>query len=199
MLMHFCIKKLLIISLVAIPLTPAFSESAKPSKSSTKKADPQDALKLANIDKVTSYGGIEFGAPLPESGFILEQDRGSLKTYKKSGEQLLLGPALLDSVVYYFFNGKFYGVAFHTNAAHTNDIEDALALKNIFIDAFGNGEDSAGGEPSTIWIGKKHGLIYDLNPSTGDASAFLFDKNLHDAVLTDQSAGEQAAAQQLIK
>ena len=197
--MHLCIKRLLILSLAAIPCTSAFSESSKPSKTSSNKVDPQDALKLANVDKVTSYGGVEFGAPLPESGFILEQDRGSLKTYKKSGEKLMLGPALLDSVVYYFFNGKFYGVAFHTNAAHTNDVEDALSLKSIFIDAFGKGEDSSGGEPSTIWIGKKHGLIYDLNESTGDASAFLFDKNIHDAVLTDQSASEQAAAQQLIK
>ena len=197
--MHLCIKTLLIISLTAIPFTSAFSESSKSGKSTSKKSDPHDVLKLANVDKVTTYGGIEFGAPLPATGFVLEQDRGNLKTYKKSGESLLLGPALLDSVVYYFFNGKFYGVAFHTHAAHTNDIEDALALKNIFINAFGKGDDSAGGEPSTIWIGKKNGVIYDLNTSTGDASAFLFDRNLHDAVLTDQSASEQAAAQQLIK
>lgn len=200
--MNSFIKRLFIVSLATLPLSPVFSQGTsdtKQKKYSDKKSAAQDAAKLANIDKVVGHGGVLFGTPLPDSGFTLLQDRGDLKTYKKADEKLLIGPALLESVVYYFFKGKFYGFAFHTNSHHTNDIEDALALKNIFIDAFGSGENSAGGEASTIWLGKKTGLIYDLNTSTGDASSFLFDKAIHETFLTDFAASEQTAAEQLIK
>jgi len=44
-------------------------------------------------NKVPGFGGVEFGAALPAKGFEVEQDRGALKIYKKSGERLLMGPA----------------------------------------------------------------------------------------------------------
>ena len=135
-----------------------------------------------------------FGAGFSAKGFKLEQDRGALKLYKKTGEKLLFGPALLETVIYYVFEGKFYGVAFHTN-----DGEDSLALKNILIDAFGTGENSTDEGPGTIWIAKKNGALFDLNQSNGDGCVFLFDLKLHDACLTDQAAAEQAAAKQLIQ
>ena len=153
-----------------------------------------DHAKLLNLDKVPGYGGVAFGATFSTKGFKLEQDRGALKLYKKTGEKLLFGPAILETVLYYVFDGKFYGVAFHTN-----DGQDSLALKNILIDAFGTGENSTDEGPGTIWIAKKNGALFDLNQSNGDASVFIFDLKLHDACLADQTAAEQATAKQLIQ
>lgn len=174
--------------------SPAPSSGPKSGGTESKYDEEADHAKLLNLDKVPGFGGVEFGADFSAKGFKLEQDRGALKLYKRTGEKLLFGPAILETVIYYVFEGKFYGVAFHTN-----DGQDSLVLKNILINAFGTGENSADEGPGTVWIAKKNGALFDLNPSNGDGSVFLFDLKLHDACLVNQSAAEQAAAKQLIQ
>ncbi len=195
------IKRLVVVSAGALSLTPVFAKD-EPTKSSGPKSGQQEAkydeaadrAKMANLEKLAGFGGIDFGADFPATGFEVEQDRGALKIYKKTGEKLLLGPALLETVLYYVFQGKFYGVAFHTE-----DGQDSLALKSVLVNAFGTGENSVDEGPSTLWLTKKNGLLFDLNPSTGESSAFLFDIKLHDACLAEQSASASEAAQQLIQ
>ncbi len=195
------IKRFAVVSAGALSFSPVFAQESPAAPSGPKAGEEEakyeeeaDHAKLANLDKVPGFGGVAFGAEFPAKGFIIEQDRGGLKIYKKNGEKLLVGPALLETVLYYVFEGKFYGVAFHTN-----DGQDSLALKNILINAFGTGQNSADEGPGTVWLSKKNGALFDLNTSTGDGSAFLFDMKLHDACLAEQSASEKAAAQQLIK
>jgi len=193
------ITRIAVVSVGAFSFSTVFAqESSAPAPGSgaaeAKYDEQADRAKLANLDKVPGFGGLDFGAEFSAKGFALEQDRGSLKLYKKTGEKLLMGPALLESVIYYVFEGKFYGVALHTN-----DGQDSLALKNILTNAFGTGQNSTDEGPSTVWIAKKNGALFDLNQSTGDASVFLFDLKIHDAVLAGQSASEKSAAQQLIK
>jgi len=194
------IKRIVVVSVGAFSLSPVFAQESPapaggpgPTDEESKYAEA-DRAKLANLDKVPGFGGVAFGAEFPTKGYELEQDRGALKIYKKTGEKLLVGPAMLETVLYYVFNGKFYGVAFHTD-----DGQDSLALKSILINAFGMGENSADSGPTTVWISKKNGALFDLNTSTGDGSAFLFDMKLHDACLAEQSASAKAAAQQLIQ
>jgi hypothetical protein len=194
------IKRCVVVSVGAFSFSPIFAQESPaptsgpgPSDEESKHAEA-DRAKLANLDKVPGFGGMAFGAEFPAKGYELEQDRGALKLYKKTGEKLLVGPALLETVLYYVFEGKFYGVAFHTD-----DGQDSLALKSILINAFGMGENSSDEGPTTVWISKKNGALFDLNTSTGDGSAFLFDMKLHDACLAEQSASAKAAAQQLIQ
>ena len=89
---------------------------------------------LVNLNKVTSYGGMNFGSKFPAWRFQIEQDRGDLKIYRKMGQNHLMGPVHLDEVLYYAFQGKFYGVAFHTD-----DGENSALLQTVLIDAFGTG------------------------------------------------------------
>ena len=190
------IQRLAVVS--ALTLGPVFAQEPPapgpgPTDEETKYT-AEDRAKLGNLDKVPGFGGVEFGAAFPAKGFEVDQDRGALKIYKKSGEKLLLGPALLETVLYYVFDGKLYGVAFHTN-----DGQDSLSLKSVLINAFGFGQNSADQGPSTVWLGKKNGALFDLNTSTGDGSAFLFDIKLHDSCLAEQSASAKAASQQLIQ
>ena len=192
-------KRFVVVAAGALSFSPVFAQETPaptpaPGTEESKYDEEADHAKLLNLDKVPGYGGVAFGAEFSSKGFKLEQDRGALKLYKKTGEKLIMGPALLETVIYYVFQGKFYGVAFHTN-----DGQDSLALKDILIDAFGTGENSTDEGPSTVWIAKKNGALFDLNQSNGDGSAFLFDLKLHDACLTEQAASEQAAAQQIIQ
>lgn len=182
----------------AISLTPVFAQEStapapQPGEDETKFA-AADQAKLANLEKFPGFGGLKFGEAFSDKGFQVEQDRGALKIYKKEGAKLLMGPALLDEILYYVFDGKLYGVALHTD-----DGQDSLALKGILINAFGMGQNSSDGGPSTVWLSKTNGAIFDLNPSTGEGSAFLFDIKLHDACLAEQSSSAKAAAQQLIQ
>ena len=149
---------------------------------------------LANLNKVTSYGGLNFGSKFPAWRYQIEQNRGDLKIYRKFGQNHLMGPLHLDDVLYYAFQGKFYGVAFHTN-----DGENSALLQTILVNAFGRGNNEAHGGSTINWSGNKIGLIYDENKSTGEANAFLFDERLHEACLTYQESAAQVAAQSLIK
>ena len=158
------------------------------------KEEAENSAKLANLDKMPGFEGIAFGAAFPAKDFELEQDRGALKIYRKTEEPVLMGPALLGDVLFHVFEGKFYGVAFHTA-----DGQDSMALKGILVNAFGTGTDAADYGPSTIWIGKERGALFDLNTATGESSAFIFDHKLHNACLAEQSKASQSAAQQLIQ
>ena len=180
-------------------LTSLSAQSGPPAGGPPEEAPPSPeeiAAYLAKLDGVPGYGGLTFGADLAKlkDSLVLEQDRGPLKIYKKKDPTLTLGPVLLETVLYYFYEVKLYGVELHTN-----DGQDSLNLKSILHSAFGPGQDSDEGGPSTIWIGKKVGALYDLNTSTGDASAFLFDVAAHDAFLKYESEADAKAAEQLLK
>ena len=148
----------------------------------------------ANPDAVTGYAGIRFGAPFPASRFQLEANRGAVKVYTKKGQCLQMGPASLDAVLYYSYQGKFYGVAFHTK-----DGEDSMGLGNVLADAFGKGKKENQGGPSISWSGKNVGVLYEVNTSTGEGNEFIFDESIHDAVIGEQSSSAQTAALKLIQ
>lgn len=155
--------------------------------------EPQ--VKVEALDAVKGYGGLQFGSDFSATKDLVEErGNGKLKIYYKKDTKLSLGPAHLETVLYYYFEDKLYGVAFHTN-----DGQDTLNLLSIFKYAFGPGNDSDDSGPATIWLGKKNGALFEINTSNGDGSAFIFDQKLHDAYLKYESEAAQAAAQQLIK
>jgi len=180
--------------ILSLPASYSQSPPTPPPSGESSKEEAENNAKQLNLDKMPGFGGVAFGADFPVADFKLEQDRGALKIYRKTSDKILMGPALLDDVLYYVFQGKFYGVAFHTA-----DGQDSLAFKGILINAFGKGMDSEDNGPSTIWMAKSRGALFDLNTSTGESSAFIFDHKLHDACLAEQSQASQSAATQLIQ
>lgn len=173
------------------------SPSNEPPPSEAAAAQQKDEAEyLAKLDAVPGFGGITFGADLGsfKKDLKVEQDRGPLVIYKKDDANLKFGSALLDEVLYYFYEGKFYGVAFHTD-----DGQDTLALKEVFQFAFGPGQSPGDSAPTTVWIGKKNGAIFDINLSSGEGSAFIFDQKIHDQYLKYQSEAAEKAAAALLK
>jgi len=185
---------LLAVGILALSTTFALAQKPSQTPATSPEGLTTDTAVNVLVDEVPGYGGIAFGAEFPEEKFELEQDRGKLKIYQSKEEPPLLGPANLETVLYYVFDGKLYGVAFHTD-----DGQDSLALKSVLVYAFGQGQDSEDGGPSTVWLGKKNGALFELNTSTGYGSAFIFDHKLHDANLADQTETAKAAAKTLIQ
>ena len=171
---------------------PLFSQDKK--TPSTSPASTEPAVKIDKLDAVPGFGGIKFGDDFATAGYEIEQDRGALKIYKKAGEPAMLGPVMLDEVLFHVYDGKFYGVAFHTE-----DGQDTLNLRSVFQAAFGNGTPSADNGPASVWVGKKVGALVDVNTATGEGSAFLFDVKLHDTFLSYESDAARAAAEKLLK
>ncbi len=188
-------KGFLPLAVSAVFMTMTGITGAQEGPSAPPESEADKAL-LLNVDKLPGFSGMTFGDAFPVSGdkFEIEQDRGKLKIYQASKDKLLFGPALLDTILYYVWDGKFYGVALHTD-----DGQDSLALKSILVNAFGMGQASSDGAPSTIWIGKKNGVLFDLNTATGEGVAFLFNNALHDEQLKQQSQESKDAAAKLIK
>ncbi|MET0224444.1 MAG: hypothetical protein ABW346_08725, partial [Terrimicrobium sp.] len=70
---------------------------------------------VAYLDSLAGFRGIKFGTAFSEfTDLTLDQDHGKLKLYTKTNEDLKLGLARLDTIVYHFFDDKLYGVSIHT-------------------------------------------------------------------------------------
>ena len=186
--------RLLSLSLVVAGFFPSlsFAQDGSPADRPAKETPP---VNLERLDAFKGFGGLALGSEFSAAkGLEIEQDRGPLKIYKKKDASLTLGPVLLDTVLYYFYEGKLCGVALHTD-----DGQDTLNLRTVLTLAFGRGFPSTNGGPSTIWMGKKNGAVFELNTSTGDGNAYLFDLKLHDAFLKYETEAAQKAADQLVK
>jgi hypothetical protein len=70
---------------------------------------------VAYLDSLAGFRGIKFGTTFSEfTDLTLDQDHGKLKLYTKTNEDLKLGLARLETIVYHFFDDKLYGVSIHT-------------------------------------------------------------------------------------
>jgi hypothetical protein len=90
---------------------------------------------VAYLDSLAGFRGIKFGTPFSEfQDLAVNQDHGKLKLYTKTDEDLKLGLARLDTIVYHFFDDKFYGVSIHTT-----DPANTQTLVAIAGTGFGQG------------------------------------------------------------
>jgi len=151
--------------------------------------DPdRSGVDLERLNGLKGFRGIDFGSSFDavSSEMELYQDRGPLQVYTRKGEELLMGPVLLNSVHYHFFNGQFYAAVLNTVNS-----EDFEMLGSVFRFAFGPGELDQDG--SSFWIGKNNGAILKRTP-TGGAVGVLFNMKLHEEYLqyADKAAKEVA-------
>jgi hypothetical protein len=70
---------------------------------------------VAYLDSLAGFRGVKFGTALSEfKDLSLDREHGKLKLFTKKDENLKLGLATLGTIVYHFFDDKFYGVSLHT-------------------------------------------------------------------------------------
>ena len=94
------------------------------------------ARALSRITRMV-FRGVKFGSPSSSfKGLTLVTDRGSMKIYQKSGDDLNIGSCQLDKILYHFVtNDKFM----RNVSLFPKDIDDGQSLRQIFEIAFGEG------------------------------------------------------------
>lgn len=145
---------------------------------------------VAYLDSLNGFRGVAFGTEFGKfTGLAVDQDRGKLKLYTKKGEDLALGLAKLSTVVYHFFDSKFYGVSLHST-----DIADTRTLLAIVNTGFGPGVKL---DPhNTIWQGEKAWAQFSQNPGSGEGTLFIGNCEIAQQLgQYEQQAAAEAAAQ----
>ena len=154
-------------------------------------AAPEQTTKL---DTTTGFRGQKFGTSFSEfQGLTLEKDEGDLKLYSKKDENLQLGPVRLETIVYHFFQDKFFAVSLHTK-----DRDDTLRLLRVAQVAFGPGNErsNAKEELDKSWLGKAAEAFFTVHPQTEEGSLFIRDNKLGSDVeaywekLTNEAAND---------
>jgi hypothetical protein len=145
---------------------------------------------VAFLDSLAGFRGIKFGTTFSDfKELALDQDHGKLKLYTKTNEDLKLGLAKLDTIVYHFFDDKFYGVSIHTN-------DPANTQTLVAIAGTGFGQGAKLDQQNTIWQGEKAWAQLSQNPGTGEGTLFIGDCELSRQLGEyEQRAALEAAAQ----
>jgi hypothetical protein len=127
----------------------------------------------SKLDSITGFRDLKFGTPFSDfQGLTIEKDEGDIKLYSKKDDNLALGPAKLQAIIYHFFQDKFYAVSLHTE-----DRDNSLYLLRIAISAFGPGSHNSNSKDDLdqAWIGKNGEAFYNINPRTDEGSLFIRD------------------------
>lgn len=118
------------------------------------------------------FRGIKYGTSISGlAGMKLDTDEGVIKHYTRKGEKMFLGPVKLESVVYSFFDGKFYGVSLHTD-----NLASTRLLLRVAQSLFGNGSNPNGEQE--VWKGKNLSAIYSIHPENRSGVLILQDNVL---------------------
>jgi hypothetical protein len=108
-------------------------------------------------------------------GLTLDKDEGDLKLYTKKDENLQLGPAKLQTIVYHFFQDKFFAVSLHTE-----NRDNTLRLLRVAQKAFGLGDWRANAKDDLdrTWQGKTAQAFFNVNPKSEEGSLILRDNQI---------------------
>ena len=155
---------------------------------------PPAPVQTSKLDTTTGFRGQKFGTSFSEfQGLTLDKDEGDLKLYTKKDENLQLGLVKLETVIYHFFQDKFFAVSLHTQ-----DRENTLGLLRIAVAAFGAGNWRANAKDDLdqTWLGKTIEAFFAVNPKTEEGSLFIRDNQIGSEVeayqekLTNDAANE---------
>jgi hypothetical protein len=161
-----------------VPLTaqPASPPPAPPSDAKPM-APPAGFGAVDRLDATNGFRGMKFGAD-STAGLTLYQDRGALKLYTKSGEALKIGPVILEQVVYYFLDGKLYGVGLFTN-----DGQDSQLLLRIATFAWGTPAQDGPDGSNLFWSGRQANARFSFNTAGGQGELFISSNAMQQAFL----------------
>ena len=136
-------------------------------------AAPEQATKL---DTTTGFRGQKFGTSFSEfQGLTLEKDEGDLKLYTKKDENLQLGPVKLETVIYHFFQDKFFAVSLHTQD-RDNTLVFCASRRRL------SARETGDRTRKMTWIktgsAKPLKLSSHVNPKTEEGSLFIRDNQI---------------------
>jgi len=115
------------------------------------------------LDHKNGFRGVTFGTPLSQfKNLEVLHDRGAIKAYRKTDDEMNLGNVTLTQIVYVFVHDKFYAVSLHADGGY-----NGTNLLKVFQAAFGPGAHPEGTPTKTFWAGKVAGAHFyeDVEPA----------------------------------
>jgi hypothetical protein len=101
------------------------------------------------LDHKNGFRGVAFGTSVKDfKNLEVYRDRGAVKVYRKTDEDLNIGTAAVTNIIYIFVNDKFYAVSIHADGRNGSN------LLKVFQAAFGAGAHPEGGASQYFWTGK---------------------------------------------
>jgi len=101
------------------------------------------------LDYKNGFRGMAFGTSVGQfKNLEIYRDRKAVKAYRKTDDDLLIGPASVQNIIYIFVHDKFYAVSIHADA------QNGKNLLKVFQAAFGLGAHPEGTASQYFWTGK---------------------------------------------
>jgi hypothetical protein len=101
------------------------------------------------LDYKNGFRGVAFGTSVKDfKNLEVYRDRGAVKVYRKTDEDLNIGTSSVTNITYIFVHDKFYAVSIHA------DGRNGANLLKVFQAAFGSGAHPEGGPTQYFWTGK---------------------------------------------
>jgi len=101
------------------------------------------------LDHKNGFRGVAFGSPVTQfKNLEVYRDRGAVKAYRKTDEDLTIGTSSVSNIIYIFVHDKFYAVSIHA------DGRNGTQLLKVFEAAFGPGAHPEGTSSQYFWTGK---------------------------------------------
>jgi hypothetical protein len=127
------------------------------------------------LDNKNGFRGVAFGTSVSDfKNLSLYRDRGVVKAYRRADEDLSVGAASVESIVYVFVHDKFYAVSIHV------DSENSKNLLKLFQVAFGQGIRPPGPASQYFWTGKVASAHFfeDVDPGSHEGRGWIGNNEL---------------------
>jgi len=150
----------------AVAQTSGTNDMAKPTSSTepvVHELPPNVPGHTEFLDYKNGFRGIAFGTPVGQfKNLEIVHDRGAVKAYRKTDDDLNIGNVTLTSIVYVFVHDKFYAVSLHADGGYNGS-----NLLKVFQTAFGAGARPDGPSSKYFWAGKVAGAHFyeDVEPN----------------------------------
>jgi hypothetical protein len=115
------------------------------------------------LDYKNGFRGTAFGTPVGQfKNLEVLHDRGAVKAYRKTDDDMNIGNVALTQIVYIFVHDKFYAVSLHADGGF-----NGTNLLKVFQAAFGAGAHPEGASSKYFWAGKVAGAHFyeDVDPN----------------------------------
>jgi hypothetical protein len=138
---------------------------------------------LADLDAKYGFRGFQFGSP-PTADMNLIEDDGDIKYYSRPSDDLHVGHAKVESIVYGFYRDRYYWMVIQSKG-----VVNGRALLRVLRETYGPGSRAVSDQ--YWWRGKRVTAHYDENPLTKDAKLYMSSNELSGQKKADEKARER--------
>lgn len=120
------------------------------------------------------FQGIKWGTNIKElTDMVLDEDGGDSKLYRRQGDAVTIGTAVLKSCSYIFYRDMFYGVFIEFTSS-----SNAHAIKENLLQAHGEGLPLRPGKSIETyqWSGSLVNILYEFSRASGKGTVTYFYK-----------------------